>query len=144
MGSEAQPTVKGIPIATRQVEQLLETQAKVRTVWDDDPLSPEHGDRIPAALLDYLRARDPVCRVPGCERTVGLQAHHLVPRSWGGTTDKHNVAMICTPDHHDAIPHGPYILDGDPEQPDGLTWRRIDQIDQPSDRAGDARAAPDP
>jgi hypothetical protein len=145
MGSAAQPTVKGIPLATSTVAGLVAEGAKIRTVFDDDPLAPADGDRIPAALLDYLKARDPVCRVPGCERTVGLEAHHLVPRSWGGATDKHNIVMICTPEHQIAIPHGPWILDGDPEQPDGLTWHKtdqIDQIDQPGDGTGDARAGP--
>ena len=139
MGSDAQPTVKGIPLATGTVSQLISEGAKVRTVWDDDPLTPQTGDDIPAALRDYLTARDPVCRVPGCERTFGLDAHHMLPRSHGGTTDKHNVVMICTTDHKQAIPHGPWILHGDPEQPDGLTWRRIDQ---PGEGDGDARAGP--
>jgi len=57
---------------------------------------------IPAALRDYVTGRDPTCRVPGCERTFGLDAHHLIPR----------------------------ILEGDPEQPDGLTWRRVDEAGQ--------------
>ena len=92
-----------------------------------DALAPAHGDRIPAGLRKYLRARDPVCRVPGCTRKVGLDAHHLRPRSWGGPTDKHSLAMICPYHHPMAVPHGPWILEGDPEQPDGLVWRRIDR-----------------
>ena len=126
MGSDAQPTVHGIPIAVETVQTLIDDGARVREVHDDDPLAPAHGDRIPASLREYLRARDPVCRVPGCTRKVGLDAHHLRPRSWGGSTDKHSVAMICSYHHPQAVPHGPWVLGGDPEQPDGLTWRRID------------------
>ncbi len=127
MGSDAQPTVNGMPISVAAVRTLIDEGARVREVHHDDPLAPAHGDRIPAALREYLRARDPVCRVPGCTRKVGLDAHHLRPRSWGGPTDKHSVAMICPYHHPQAVPHGPWVLDGDPEQPDGLAWHRIDQ-----------------
>ena len=127
MGSEAQPSVQGMPIAVETVQTLLDQGARVREVHDDDPLAPSQGDRIPAALREYLRARDPVCRVPGCTRKVGLDAHHLRPRSWGGPTDKHSVAMICPYHHPMAVPHGPWVLEGDPEQSDGLVWHRIDR-----------------
>jgi len=127
MGSEAQPSVAGMPIAVETVRTLLDDGARVREVHDTDPLAPPTGDAIPAALREYLRARDPVCRVPGCTRKVRLDAHHLRPRSWGGPTDKHSVAMICPYHHAMAVPHGPWVLEGDPEQPDGLMWHRIDQ-----------------
>lgn len=129
MGSDAQPTVNGMPIAVETVQTLIDEGARVREVHNDDPLAPTHGDRIPAALREYLRARDPLCRVPGCTRKVGLDAHHLRPRSWGGRTDKHSVAMICPYHHRQAVPHGPWVLEGDPEQPDGLGWHRIDRPD---------------
>lgn len=35
--------------------------------------------------------------------------------------------MICPYHHAMAVPHGPWVLEGDPEQPDGLMWHRIDQ-----------------
>jgi hypothetical protein len=127
MGSDAQPTVNGMPISVSAVRTLIDEGARVREVHDDDPLAPARGDRIPAGLREYLRARDPVCRVPGCTRKVGLDAHHLRPRSWGGRTDRHSVAMICPYHHPMAVPHGPWVLEGDPERSDGLTWRRIDR-----------------
>ena len=79
-------------------------------------------------------------RVPGCERSFGLDAHHLVPRSQGGGTDKHNVCLICTRHHRIAVPHGPWILAGDPELPDGFNWRRIGETDVGA-RARDGPAA---
>ena len=139
MGSDAQPEVNGMQIAHETVQQLIADGALIREVRDADPLAPTTGDAIPAALRDYLTGRDTTCRVPGCERTFGLDAHHLVPRSYGGRTDKHNLAMICKVNHRQAVPHGPYVLEGDPEQPDGLTWRRIDEAGQGT---GDARAGP--
>ena len=108
------------------MNQLVIDGAKVREVTDDDPIAPAAGDAIPAALRYYLKARDTTCRRPGCERTFGLDAHHMVPRCQGGATDKHNVVLVCRPDHKLLPPHGPYLLEGDPEQPDGLTWRHRD------------------
>jgi hypothetical protein len=136
VGSDAQPTVNGMPIDVSTVQTLLDG-AKVREVHDDVPLTPVKGDAIPAALRDYLTGRDATCRVPGCGRAFGLEAHHIVPRSWGGRTDKHNVVLVCSTHHHRLIPQGRWVLDGDPEQPDGLRWRRLDDGDIEA-RAGPA------
>ena len=71
MGSDAQPTVNGMPIAVTSVQTLIDEGARVREMHDDDPLAPTHGDRILAALREYLRARDPVCRSPGAPARLG-------------------------------------------------------------------------
>ncbi len=139
VGSDARPEVNGIPISVEAVQQVIADGALVREVHDADLLAPVKGDAISAALRDHLVARDPVCRVPGCERNFGLDAHHLVPRSRGGPTEKRNLALICKVHHRRAVPHGPYILEGDPEQLDGLVWRRIDE---PRDGTDEARAGP--
>jgi hypothetical protein len=139
VGSDAQPDVNGMPIALETVQQMIADGALVREVHDDDSLAPGAGEAIPTALRDSLNARDPMCRVPGCERRFGLDAHHLIPRSQGGPTDKHNLAMICKVNHRQAVPQGPYVLEGDAEQADGLTWRRVDE---PGQGTGDARAGP--
>jgi hypothetical protein len=47
--------------------------------------------------------------------------------------------MICKVHHRRAVPHGPFVLEGDPERPDGLGWHRIDE---PGRGAGEARAGP--
>jgi hypothetical protein len=123
VGSDAQPCVNGMPIDVATVEGLIDDGAFVREVHDDDPLAPTTGDAIPARLRDYLTGRDSTCRVPGCNRAFGLEAHHLQPRCRGGATDKHNVVLVCTTHHHRLIPHGRWVLEGDPEAPDGLTLR---------------------
>jgi hypothetical protein len=137
VGSDAQPSVNGMPIDVDTVQRLIDDGSCVREVHDDDPLAPARGDRIPAALRDYLTGRDATCRVPGCGRAFGLDAHHIVPKSWGGRTDKHNVVLVCSTHHRRLIPHGPWVLDGDPEQPDGLAWHRLDDGDVEA-RAGPA------
>jgi hypothetical protein len=135
-GSDAQPTVNGMPIAVETVDELIADGARVREVHDDDPLAPSRGDAIPAKLRIYLKGRDATCRVPGCGRAFGLEAHHLVPRYRGGATDRHNVALVCTTHHHQLIPHGRWVLDGDPEAPDGLVLRELTDTVE-------ARAGPD-
>jgi hypothetical protein len=72
--------------------------------------------------------------VPGCGRAFGLDAHHIIPRSWGGATDKHNVVLVCTTHHHQLVPHGCWVLDGDPEILDGIALRELDDTIEP--RAG--------
>jgi hypothetical protein len=134
MGSDAQPTVNGMPIAVETVEELIDDGAKVREVRDDDLLAPTTGDRIPQKLRDYLTGRDTTCRVPGCGRAFGLDAHHIVPRCRGGRTDKHNVVLVCTTHHHRLVPHGRWVLDGDPEALDGLALRELTDTIEP--RAG--------
>lgn len=41
-----------------------------------------------------------VCAFPGCDRTHGLDAHHLVHWVHGGRTDLDNLALLCTAHHH--------------------------------------------
>ena len=46
-----------------------------------------------------------VCVFPGCERTHGLQAHHLRHWTHGGRTDLDNLALFCTT-HHPLLHEG--------------------------------------
>jgi hypothetical protein len=41
-----------------------------------------------------------VCAFPGCDRTHGLDAHHLIHWTQGGRTDLDNLALLCTAHHH--------------------------------------------
>ena len=41
-----------------------------------------------------------VCAFPGCDRTHGLAAHHIVHWIHGGRTDLDNLALLCTAHHH--------------------------------------------
>ena len=88
------------------------------------------------------------CRCGTCDRRHGLQIHHLWPRTWGGTDDIADLAAVCvggSTDHHPMlVPHGPWLLLGNPNQPDGLRLVHRDQIpdlDQP--QHPDTRAGPE-
>jgi hypothetical protein len=41
-----------------------------------------------------------VCAFPGCDRTHGLQGHHLTHWIHGGRTDLDNLALLCAAHHH--------------------------------------------
>jgi hypothetical protein len=84
------------------------------------PLSPKI---IRAVLL-----RDGHCRCGNCNLTYGLHAHHLRPRSWGGSDEPSNLAMVASVHHPMLIPHGPYALVGNPNRPDGLRLAHIDDL----------------
>jgi len=90
---------------------------------DDDGVPLAVGPRTPALSAKIRRAvllRDGKCRVPGCGRRKGLQVHHLLPRSQGGSDDIANLAAVCPAHHRLLIPYGLLALVGNPNLPDGL------------------------
>ena len=128
-------TIAGIPLPDSVVEQLR-AQAIIEPVLIDEDGTPlVHGRAFAALSPKITRAallRDGHCRCGTCDRRHGLQIHHLWPRSWGGTDDISNLAAVCvggSTDHHPAlVPHGPWLLLGNPNRPDGLRLVHRDQI----------------
>jgi hypothetical protein len=111
--------VQGVPIATERLEQLLANASLEINLVDD------RGDvvgmvptttLIPTRVMRAVRTHDVHCRWPGCTSTVGLEIHHLVPRSWGGTDDINNLVTVCAPHHRKLVPHGTWALAGSPRQ----------------------------
>ncbi|TMK66148.1 MAG: DUF222 domain-containing protein [Actinobacteria bacterium] len=140
----------GIPLPDDMVEKLR-ASATIEPVLVDHDGVPVANGRTRSALSPKITrsvlTRDGHCRWPGCDRRTGLQIHHLVPRSWGGTDDQANLAAVCAgggTDHHAKLaPDGPYLLLGNPNQPDGLKLIRRDQLHELADLV-DARAGPAP
>jgi len=127
--------VAGVPLPDTMVEQLRANSVIEPLLVDDDGEPLVVGRRGRALSPKIARAvllRDGHCRVPGCERRHGLQIHHLVPVSWGGTDDIANLAAVCAggvSDHHATlVPHGPWVLLGNPNQPDGLQRVCLDDL----------------
>ena len=78
-------------------------------------------DAIPSETKRFVRARDQHCRVGTCDET-NCDIHHLVPRSKGGGNEPDNLVLAgrrCG-HHHMLVHNGPWTLQGDPSQPDGL------------------------
>ena len=71
------------------------------------------GRTIPARLRTALQARDPVCVVPGCEVSRGLEIDHRVPLAEGGSTTLDNLARLCGW-HHYLKSHRGHRLGGGP------------------------------
>jgi hypothetical protein len=115
--------IAGVPIADSLLEQLRANASIEPVLVDDDEAPIVIGKRSPGLSPKIARAvllRDGRCRMPGCERRRGLEVHHLVPRSRGGSDDIANLAAVCPTHHRLLVPHGSLALVGNPNQPDGL------------------------
>jgi hypothetical protein len=69
----------------------------------------------PQELVDYLLARDRVCRFPGCRRT-GQSSDIDHAQSWetGGETNPSNLGLLCRR-HHRMKTHGGWSLESNPD-----------------------------
>jgi hypothetical protein len=69
----------------------------------------------PQELVDYLLARDRVCRFPGCRRT-GQSSDIDHAQSWetGGETNAANLGLLCRR-HHRMKTHGGWSLESNPD-----------------------------
>jgi hypothetical protein len=128
-------TIAGAPVPDTLLE-AWRAEARIEPVVVDDHNEPLTTGRITSTLSKKQRravlVRDGHCRWEHCDRTHGLHNHHLWPRSWGGTDELSNRAAICSggaTDHHlKVVPHGPWLLLGNPNQPDGLHLVHRDDI----------------
>ena len=128
---EGPAEIAGIPLPDAMVEAIRADAVIEPVVVDPDGVTVAAGRARPALSPKIVRAvllRDGHCRWPGCDRRTGLQIHHLVPRSHGGGDELANLAAVCVGggrDHHTKlVPTGPYLLAGNPNQPDGLRLTR--------------------
>jgi len=113
--------VDGIPIAAETLTAVRD-EARVVEQRDDAPAVDYGTGRIaiPNELARTIEHRDSHCRYPGCERTRGLQRHHLTPVVWDGHTTRKTIVRLCCEHHERMEPHGTERLVGDPDRPDGL------------------------
>jgi hypothetical protein len=71
-------------------------------------------------LARRVRARGKhFCQVPGCSRPA-MHAHHIIPRSQGGTDDEWNLVGLCIAHHLHGIHGGRIRVTG--RAPDQLVW----------------------
>ena len=132
---EGPAEICGIPLPEGMVEKLRASATVKPVLVDDDGAEIARGKAAPS-LSPRVRAsvlrRDAHCRCGDCDRRHGLQVHHLWPKSWGGGDEQSNLAAVCVAggtDHHaDLAPHGPWLLLGNPNRPDGLRLVHRDQL----------------
>jgi hypothetical protein len=133
--------VDGVPLAESTVAALADDATITAVTVDEGQLwgARTDTDTTPSETKRFVWARDQHCRVGACEET-DCDIHHLVPRSEGGGNEPDNLVLAgrrCG--HHQMlIPNGPWILDGDPSQPDGLRLVHRDEL------LVEARAGPGP
>jgi hypothetical protein len=123
--------IAGIPLPDTMVERLR-ADARIEPVLVDAEGGPLGVGRIQSALSPKVtRAvllRDGHCRCGICDLRYGLHVHHLRPRTWGGSDDFSNLATVASVHHPMLVPHGPYALVGNPNQPDGLRMKHIHDL----------------
>jgi hypothetical protein len=145
--------VAGIPLPDSLVEKLRANARIEPQLVGDDGTVLAVGKQFSAVSPKIARAvmlRDGHCRCGNCDTRRGLQIHHLRPRSWGGTDDPSNLAVVSAADgHHQMlVPTGPWALVGNPNRHDGLRFVHLDDLDPeqaaqlglPPPRAGPAAA----
>ena len=92
------------------------------------PVSVGRAQRtVPDRTRRLVEHRDGACRVPGCERTRGLQVHHIVHWEDQGPTDTANLLCLCR--HHHRLHHNGILgITGNADLPDGVVftdrWKR--------------------
>jgi hypothetical protein len=80
----------------------------------------EHLLEKARTLQQRIRIRDGhCCKVPGCSRP-SVHAHHIIPKSQGGTDDDWNLVSLCASHHLNGIHGGRIRVTG--RAPDALTW----------------------
>jgi hypothetical protein len=126
-------TVAGVPLPDAVVEQLRANADIEPVLVDDDGVPIGIGPRFPGLSPKLARAvhlRDGHCRLGTCDCTHGLEIHHLIPSSWGGSDEPSNLAVVCTSRRHHQmlIPNGPWALVGNPNRPDGLRLVRYHDL----------------
>ncbi len=124
-------TLVCIPLPDAMVE-ALRAEAKIEPVLVDSDAAPISVGRVESVLSEkdkrVVKQRDGKCRWPGCDRRVGLEVHHLWPRTWDGSDQKWNLASVCTIHHARLAPQGPMLLLGNPNNPAGLALVHRDDL----------------
>jgi len=93
-------------------------------VWETDglPVSVGRAQRIvPLRTRRLVEDRDRGCRYPGCPVTGFLENHHIQHWSKGGATNRDTVVSLC-PTHHRQHHQGRFLINGNPDIPDGLVF----------------------
>ncbi|MGZ6996082.1 MAG: DUF222 domain-containing protein [Acidimicrobiia bacterium] len=118
----------GIPIANGTARRLACDAIRQAVVEDARGVPIKLGRRtrtVPKHLFRLLKHRDRHCRAPGCTRTRGLHAHHLVHWADGGETNLDNLILLCSR-HHRLVHERHWRICGHPSQPETIQFRRPD------------------
>jgi hypothetical protein len=126
---------------------LVSCDGTVKPVWTTHgrPVNIGHTHQIvPNHTRRIIYDRDRTCRHPGCSGTRHLQIHHILHWRNGGPTDTWNLIALC-PFHHRAHHKGHFSVEGNADDPDGITFT-VDgkPLARPAPRPPDAAPPPSP
>ncbi|HUF98483.1 MAG TPA: DUF222 domain-containing protein [Ilumatobacter sp.] len=100
--SEEAVLTNGVPVPP-SIRDYLTCDSLIQIVWQqgNQPIGVGRTTRaVPNRLRRLIELRDQGCCIPGCTNTLGLQVHHLIPWSQGGTSEMTNLVLICDAHHH--------------------------------------------
>ena len=114
----------GGPVLAEGLRRYLACDARVRGILEAGgrPVSVGRAFRIvPERTRVVVEERDRGCRVPGCDRSRGLQVHHIAHWEDGGATDTANLVALCGR-HHRLHHRGGLGICGDADDPNGVVF----------------------
>jgi len=130
--SDAACELEGGGIVHAEVARRLACSGRVQTVVEDAAGRVVHVGRMlrepPAWMMRQLRFRDSGCTFPGCGTKRFTHAHHIVWWEKGGTTDLHNLLLVCS-FHHKLVHEYGWSVHRDPNGavswfgPEGTCYR---------------------
>lgn len=105
----------GVGYVSADIARRITCDPRLEIVLDGpDGLALGVGRRtrqVPSSISREIRYRDKACIHPGCERTYGLEAHHIIHWADGGPTDYDNLALLCFY-HHQMVHEQGWSLTG--------------------------------
>ena len=113
----------GRPRLPQHIADKLTCDGIAQPVWHTQgaPVNVGRAQRIvPTRTRRLVEDRDRGCRFPGCTSTR-TECHHLIHWADGGPTNTFNLACLC-PYHHDTHHSGDYTINGNANNPTGLTF----------------------
>lgn len=125
-----------VPISAAAVERALCDAQHIGPLDAEVPARATQD--VPPAVMRLVWRRDGGrCTTPGCRSAVGLEVHHVVPRSEGGSHEPSNLRIQCSACHL-GIHDGTLALEGERTQ---LVARRPNAPNAPNHAPGQALAA---
>ena len=126
---DGEATMCGVPLPDEWVDAArANARMHLRVVDDDGNVIAE--DRARTFVSQKRRRADRAQR--RAMSMAGLQPAAQTPgpppppqRHGAAPDDTSNLASVCAYHHGLLVPHGDYVLDGNPNQPDGLTLRLV-------------------
>lgn len=107
------------PVLPTALRHLLTCDTTLRPIHHVDGIPVSVGRRtrvISTRIRRLVEHRDHGCVVPGCDRTVGIEVHHITHWEHGGPTDTANLVTLCRR-HHRLHHTGHLHISGNPEIP---------------------------